>query len=64
MSERRGGARKGAGRKPTGRAESATISFRIPPSLRDRLRAYTRRQGIPVRVFVERALDALEKAGK
>lgn len=63
MSERRGGARKGAGRKPFPEPLHAII-IKIPESLRDRLRAYTRRQGIPVRVFVERALDALEKAGK
>lgn len=63
MSERRGGARQGAGRKPFPEPLHA-MTVCVPESLRDRLRAYTRRHNIPLRIFIERALDALEKAGK
>lgn len=57
----RGGARPGSGRKPIGITPSVAISVRVPPELRERLKAYVRRERITTREFVERALDALEK---
>lgn len=59
--KRRGGARPGAGRKPTGQTPSVAICLRMPPELRGRLKVYLRREHITTREFVERALGALEK---
>lgn len=50
MSDNRGGARKGAGRKPLG---NVAVCFRISTTARERLRQLAERKGIPISGMLE-----------
>ena len=60
-SDKRGGSRPGAGRKPIGSARSVTLTYSLPPELKDELQAYLRRRNIPMRIFVAEALKLMNK---
>lgn len=55
-ASKRGGARPGAGRKCKGSAPSVTVSLRLPPELRDELRAFLKSRGMTAAQFVEEGL--------
>lgn len=55
-ASKRGGARPGAGRKCKGSAPSATVSLRLPPELRDELRAFLKSRRMTAAQFVEEGL--------
>lgn len=54
-ASKRGGARPGAGRKCKGSAPSVTVSLRLPPELRDELRAFLKSRRMTAAQFVEEA---------
>lgn len=55
-ASKRGGARPGAGRKCKGSAPSVTVSLRLPPELRDELRAFLKYRRMTAAQFVEEGL--------
>lgn len=57
----RGGARKGAGRKPIGDRAGICVSFSMPEELREEWRAYLKERGIPAAVFIKEALSLMKE---
>lgn len=59
--DRRGGARPGAGR-PRVIKDNFHLLIIVSGSIHNRLKSFTDRHGISYRVFIERALDMMEKS--
>ena len=57
--EKRGGARLGAGRKPSD-VETVTMSFRIPIDTRAELNAFLKERGLSMAAFVKAALNTMK----
>lgn len=59
--DRRGGPRPGSGRKRV-ITDLAVLTVDLNRDTHSRLKSYTERHGISYRVFIERALDMMEKS--
>lgn len=55
-----GGRRFGAGRKPVGKHPTVTVSFRLPPDVKEEYLRFIKSRGITAAVFVGEALRLMK----
>ena len=63
LPKRRGGARAGAGRKPTGRVADAALSFRVTSEFKAEFDRKARAAGLSGVEFLKRLVDAAPSDG-
>lgn len=61
LNNGRGGARKGAGRKPSGLEPAITVTIRLRPASKQKLKSLAKERGISIGDFIESAVDKASK---